>query len=469
MAGNSEVLSVNDLGAIWARRKMPMLITIIATLLLSSFFAFTLPSIYRSTAHIQIERQEIPSDLVTSGGNEYGADEIAASTQQVMAQENLLSILTKVDLYPDARETLTADELASKLRANINVSTITAERIHSKTGRPLLEAVAFNVSFDDHSPILAQQVAALLAELYLDINRQRRTERAEGVSAFLASEADRLNQNISELEQRLSDFKKQNINLLPESADYNYQMLENAHTQVERQKAQITALQEKQAFLKAELSQSQPTLDELAIARSELAEALQKYTQRHPNVLRLKRTIEDLEQAKASGTGSPQAYSQADNQTTSRLMGQLQAVNSELSAARSQLTGLEKKIEEYESRLTRSPDVEREYLAVSRDYDNALKKYSELRDKEMEARLSEELERAHKADRFSLLNPPPVPANPISPNRVGIIALGLAISLLGSFILASFLEYLDPTVRSADDIKAVLHAPPLGVVPYIGN
>jgi len=472
MAEQSEVLSGSDIGAVYRRRKMPMLKTIAITLLLSSYFAFTPQSTYRSTAHIQIERQEIPRNLVTSGDRGYGADEIEASTLQVMMSENLLPIATSLDLYAENGKSLSPEKQVAKLSANINISTIIEERVHPRTGRPLLEATAFKISFDHYSPVKAQQVAAILAELYLNINHQRRTERASGTSAFLAREAERLNQEVSKLEQRLSEFKEQNTYLLPEYAGYNFQLIERTNTEIERQKALINSLLEKRALLGSQLIAGEPIIDPLDTARIELAEAQQKYTQQHPRVLMLKRAVESLEhQAKNPGKqiSNTPTYSYKESVANARLKAQRQTIDSDLIAARTQLAELESKIQNYESRLARSPEVERKYLAVSRNYENALNKYTELKDKEMQARLSEELERAQKGDRFRLIRAPAIPDHPIGPNRIGIMSLGLAISLLGSFILASFLEYVDPTVRGAEGINAVLHAPPLGVVPYISN
>lgn len=466
MSEHLGVPNISDISAIFHRRKIPVLIAITVVMAISAYFAITPPSIYRSTAQIQIERQELSEDLVTSSGNEYGLDEIGASTKQVMTRDNLERIIVNFDLYPELRTDNSAESLIGKLQSNIHVNTITEERIHEKTGRPLLEAVAFNVSFDDQSPEKAQEVAAELASLYLTVNRQRRTERAEGASAFLASEADRLNKSISNLEQELSAFKKENTFMLPEYGNYNLQLIERTRTEIERQQVRIDALQEKRTLLDSQTG-TEAVIDPLVAAQEELAQALQKYTQQHPKVLTLKRAIANMEAQRASGQGysAPRPL----DQLSIRIADQRRAVNLELSEAESQLQELQKNLEEYELRLAKSPEVERRFLSLSRDYDNALKKYSELRDKEMEARLAEQLEREQKGDRFTMLQPPAVPSEPIAPNRPGILSLGLAISLLGSFILASFLEYLDPTVRGVEGVKSALKAPPLGVVPYIAK
>ena len=88
------------------------------------------------------------------------------------------------------------------------------------------------------------------------------------------------------------------------------------------------------------------------------------------------------------------------------------------------------KINALESRLLKSPQVEREYLGLARDYENAVLKYREIKAKLMEAELAQELERGHKGERFSLIDPPTLPEQPIKPNRLAILFLGFIFSLI---------------------------------------
>jgi len=66
-------------------------------------------------------------------------------------------------------------------------------------------------------------------------------------------------------------------------------------------------------------------------------------------------------------------------------------------------------------RLTRMPQVEREYVNLKRDYENSQMRYRELKAKQMEAEVGQQLEKERKGERFSLIDPPQLPEKPSSP------------------------------------------------------
>ncbi|MCU7864794.1 MAG: lipopolysaccharide biosynthesis protein, partial [Candidatus Thiodiazotropha sp. (ex Lucinoma borealis)] len=124
-------------------------------------------------------------------------------------------------------------------------------------------------------------------------------------------------------------------------------------------------------------------------------------------------------------------------------------------------------IKDFESRLMQSPQVEREYRNMTRDYENALAKYQEVKAKQLEAELSESLERERKGERFSLIEPPQLPEEPDKPNRMAILFLGFVFSFAGGFGNVVVRESMDQTVYGSKGVIAVTKAPPLAVIPYI--
>ncbi len=118
---------------------------------------------------------------------------------------------------------------------------------------------------------------------------------------------------------------------------------------------------------------------------------------------------------------------------------------------------------------TQTPQVEREYRALALDYENALAKYREIKAKEMEARLAEALETGRKGERFTLIEPPLLPEEPIRPNRLAILFLGMVFSFAGGIGGAAVSESLDSSVRGARGVAALVGAPPLASIPTIEN
>jgi hypothetical protein len=83
----------------------------------------------------------------------------------------------------------------------------------------------------------------------------------------------------------------------------------------------------------------------------------------------------------------------------------------------------------------------------------------------LQAEIAEQLEKESKGERFSLIDPPPLPSKPIKPNRLGIFLLGMLLSVGGGLSMATFAEYSDKTIHGVRSIAGVLTSPPLAIIP----
>ncbi|HEY5602169.1 MAG TPA: GNVR domain-containing protein [Gammaproteobacteria bacterium] len=197
----------------------------------------------------------------------------------------------------------------------------------------------------------------------------------------------------------------------------------------------------------------------------------QRYAADHPDVKRVEMEINNMESTLASQSAETNSALQAkpDNPAYIQLQAQANAADSELSSLKQEQKELQKKLFMYEERITGSPQVEREFKALTRDYENAWLKYQEVKAKLMEAQLAKELESERKGERFTLIDPAQLPEEPVSPNRLAIVLLGLFISVgLGAGIMA-MRESMDCTVRGAKGVALLLNVTPLAVIPYVAT
>jgi hypothetical protein len=86
-----------------------------------------------------------------------------------------------------------------------------------------------------------------------------------------------------------------------------------------------------------------------------------------------------------------------------------------------------------------------------------------------EAKTAQNLEADRKGERFTLIDPPLAPEEPVSPNRPMIFIGGLVLSLGLAFALVWLLEMSDTSVRGRADLLKLTGIPPLALVPYIGT
>src|SRR5262249_46331489 len=128
---------------------------------------------------------------------------------------------------------------------------------------------------------------------------------------------------------------------------------------------------------------------------------------------------------------------------------------------------LREQIADYRRKVTISPKVEQESRELTRGYEGAQMKYREVSAKQMEAQLAQNLEANRKGERFTLIEPPLPPEQPVSPNRPALLALGVVLTLGCSIGIVALLETLDITVRGKRDMQAVFVSSQLALIPRI--
>jgi uncharacterized protein involved in exopolysaccharide biosynthesis len=160
---------------------------------------------------------------------------------------------------------------------------------------------------------------------------------------------------------------------------------------------------------------------------------------------------------------------EADNPAYVQIQAQVVSTRNDLAALDAETTKLRAKAAEYQSNITLTPQVEKQYRDLSRDYDNARLKYAEIRSKQQEAKTAQDLEADRKGERFTLIDPPLVAEEPVSPNRPLILAIGIVLSLGVTFGALRLLETLDSTIRGRQDLVNLTGIPPLALVPHIGT
>jgi succinoglycan biosynthesis transport protein ExoP len=227
------------------------------------------------------------------------------------------------------------------------------------------------------------------------------------------------------------------------------------------------------AGLQAEVSadgSANDVLRRLDEARAQLAAARERYSADHPDVQRLTRTVDNLEREARDLPASERvraARTNPDNPAYIQVKAQLDAVLTERAAAERRIRELEGRRDDFERRLAKAPAVEREYRALTREYENVQLKYQEVRTKQREAEAAQDLESQRKGERFTLIEPPLPPEQPVSPNRPLVLVLGLLLSGGLALLVMSVLDAVDTSIRGATDLTRLVEVAPLAAIPMI--
>ena len=176
-----DVKTIGDYIGIIKRRKWALIIPIVVVFIIAAIAAITLPRTYRSSSTILIEEQEIPRDFVISTVTGFADQRLQMINQRIMSTSRLLEIINRFSLYADLRSKMTMEEIVETMRKDIRFATISADVLFTTASKA---TIAFTVAYDGKNPQVVQQVASVLASLYLEENLKTREEGTTGASRF---------------------------------------------------------------------------------------------------------------------------------------------------------------------------------------------------------------------------------------------------------------------------------------------
>lgn len=524
-----ESTGLQDYFALLRRRRANMFIVFAALSVAVVFGTLFIDDQYRSTATIAIERPEIPENMVRTTITHYDTDlRIDRIRDSVLTGPNVETWIREFNLYQDLVSSVSIGAAVTEFRRDVEVITIQAREDVAVKNQG--ETIAFDLSYYGETPAKAVTIANILASQFLEENRGSRNQSVEETVAFFGKDADRLAQKIKEAEIALADFKERHAGALPESRVINTQMLDRRELELDDVERELRDLGEARQILETELSKESPNApiftatgetilagpDRLRLLQQQFVELSSKYGPEHPDVVRTRREIELLSGADVSNEGASirqeleiarREYSAArqrytsdhpdvrtlankigilenqlaavasatqiksdtrpDNPAYISLLVQIEATDADILALRQRARSLRQRISRYESLLLEAPQVEREYLALKREYDQAIQEYNEVREKQTDAQQARDLEISEKGERYVLQRKPSEPTSAAFPNRIAIIILGIIFAIASAFGAVVISEAFDARVRSIRDLRNITGIPPIAVIPVL--
>ncbi len=213
-------------------------------------------------------------------------------------------------------------------------------------------------------------------------------------------------------------------------------------------------------------------IKELTQLKAQLADLRSKLGPKHPDVVKLNKKIKALEEeiAKANSTkinNSELSFNQPDNPAYINLLTQISSIDVQIKSLEEREKEIKNKIEEYQKKLEQIPMVEKTYNMLLTNYQNLRRKYNELMDKLIEAKIAKELEESQRGERFVIIDPAQVPQKPCKPKRLAIILIGFVLALGGGIASTAMAEYMDHSIKSPEELQELVNVPLFTVLPYI--
>jgi len=457
--------------------------------------SWILPARYKSSTLILVEQPTMPKDYVTPNINDDLQERLQSITQQILSRTRLLHIIEQLNLYGGEQALSTPDEKVERMRKDIEIELVRD---------PQNRVTAFNVYYSARDPHIAQQVTSELTNLFINENLEVRQQQSEDTTKFLESQLETARQNLAAQEAKIREFKGQHVSELPSQLASNLQILGGLQSQLQTEEDALNTAKQQHVYLETLLSQYKtlqgsvrspegtqmglPAIDqELDKLKSDLADLSSRYTERHPDVRKLKdqiaRTEKMRDQLLADLRTKPNASPSDSNSIApirdaadlaqaspmAQLQSQMQANQIEIKNREQTIAGLKAKVNDYQARLNQEPVREQQLADLTRGYDQSKANYDELLKKKNESAMATSMELLQQGERFRIIDPPSLPLKPEFPNRLKFCGIGLAVGLtLGVGVIGAF-EKFDDRLYGEKELKELLPVPVISEIPVIAN
>ncbi|HTT17839.1 MAG TPA: XrtA system polysaccharide chain length determinant [Candidatus Sulfotelmatobacter sp.] len=456
-----------------------------------------LPPRYKSGTLILVEQQTMPKDYVTPNVSDDLQERLQSITQQILSRTRLLHIIDEFNLYSSSHDHLDQDGKVDCMRKDIDITLVRdgSDRV-----------TAFNVYYSAAAPYTAQQVTSELTNLFINENLEVRQQESEGTTKFLADQLEDARKNLADQEEKVRVFKSQHMGDLPGQLGANLQILSGLQSQLQAETDALTTANQQHTYLQTLFDQYRalqaspksadgaplglPAIDdELEKLKAELADLSSRYTDRHPDVRKLKEQIaktEKMRQQILADIKARSAVAQSDNSNAqsaasdlltangtpsplAQIKSELQANELEISNRNHAIAELKNKINDYQARLNEEPIREQQLADLTRGYDQSKAIYDDLLKKKNDSQMATDMELLQQGERFRVLDPPSLPSKPDFPNHLKFCGFGLGAGLaLGVGMVGAF-EMLDDRLYSEKEIKELISVPIISEIPVIIN
>ena len=245
-----------------------------------------------------------------------------------------------------------------------------------------------------------------------------------------------------------------------------------SRAQQEKSAAEANLAQQLAMWQASQTGRNPDTYEEqLAVLQTQLADLQGRYTDSHPDVIKVKIEIEALKHKIVESADQNKAVmpdqSSIEPSQFKQLRAQISADDQTIAEKTAQQDRIQQQIKYYQERVQSSPNIEQEYKELTRDYQTALDLYTDLYKKRSQTTMAADLERRQEAEQFRVLDPANLPDRPSYPNRPYFAAGGLGGGMILGVGLAFLLELRDTSIRTEKDVESCLQLPVLAMVPSI--
>lgn len=441
----------------------------------------SMPDVYESSARIYVDTSNILRPLLSGIAVEDNLEnEISFIERTLTSRPNLEKISRMTDLDITATSPSETERLLERIKER------TAIRSQGKN--------LYSIQFAASDPKLAKNVVQAYLTLFVESNLGQSRQDRDAAREFLDEQIREYEDQLTKAEQRLAEFKQENLGLLPGERGFQATLAKAVEGLAEAEEQYRGAIEQRNA-LREQLAQIPATV-EMPIAMAtegagppsqteariieleyNLDQMLQNFTEKHPDVVALKRRLDELRKEREAelralagvGPGSEAGAStySLPNKVYEQVKLDLVKVETVVKIVEERVQRLRTNVDELQSRAARVPEIEAALTRLNRDYSVIKENHDQLLERRESARLSRAREIKAEEVQFRVVEPPVLPNLPSGPER-GLFIVATAIFGVGAGVgFAALLVFMSGTMSSIAGVKEAFRLPVLGVVSAV--
>jgi polysaccharide chain length determinant protein (PEP-CTERM system associated) len=436
-------------------------------------FIQQLPDEYEASARIHVDTQTILQPLLRGLAVSTNTEQrVRLVTRTLLSRPNLEKLARMTDLDLLATTPMEKEKLLDDLGKDITIGTDAREQD------------IYRVSYSDSDPDLAKRVVQSLLTTFVESALGGSRQDSNNAQEFLDQQIKEYEGKLVAAEQRLADFKRTHVGMMPGSQDEYYNQLRSAQTalqeaqlalhEAQNQREQIAQQREDDEdsyLMYTELvPQSGSALDmRIQNLNEQLDNLLIRYTERHPDVIEIKNMIATLEEKRKEELALMDDLDMgpAGDPVYQQMKLQLAQADANVASLKTRVGEYQDRVNQLQKMVDTIPTIEAEYQQLNRDYGVHQANYQQLLASREQASMSEQMEMSGDQIQFRVVDPPRVPLTPSAPNRPLLMSGVLVLSLAAGIALAFLLYLLRPTFDNPQAVINYLGRPVLGAVSMI--
>ncbi|MGY0196443.1 XrtA system polysaccharide chain length determinant [Leptothrix sp. BB-4] len=458
---------------VWRYRWLAVTVTW-AFALVGAAIVWLVPERFAATARVYVDTQTVLKPLMAGLAFQPDIDQQVRMLGRTLISRPNVELLVKNPAIGLSTGKQEEDEATIELL----MKSIKVEN----TGGPNL----YSLSYRDPDSARALRLVEALVSMFMSSGTEGKRKDSEEASRFIDEQIKDYETKLVEAENRLKDFKLRNLTVASTTNQDYFARMGAITDEINRLRSQLGAAEQSRDAIKRELAAELPQLPvdaasapssltpdldaRLDVQRRQLDDLLRRYTDAHPDVITVRRTISQLEEqrrvehdAKARiESNRPKAVGAATNPVYQRLRISLTEAEANVASLRAQLGTQNSRLEEIRAQAGRMPQAEAELAQLNRDYDIIRKNYEQLVSRREAASLGVKIDQTGSIADFRLIEPPRVMPQPVFPSRIQLAMAMMLLSLLAGIGTAWAMTIIKPTFSNERELREFTKRPVLG-------